>query len=156
MGSGLDLDEDRLWRAEAHNSIVNLEGAYARTWDTADAAGWAALFTGDGIFERVDVPGKPGRRKQGRRELEDFCRDFNVGWGRVHMIHSYEIDVDGESASSRLSFECRRILVGDHPCHGITTGFYDVDYVFEGGRWLIAHRRERQVFYREESYFGVC
>ena len=28
-----------------YSAICNLEGHYAHTWDTADADGWAALFT---------------------------------------------------------------------------------------------------------------
>jgi uncharacterized protein (TIGR02246 family) len=147
--------ERRVADLEATMAIIALEGRYARTWDSSDALGWADLFTPDGVFERVDVEGKPGHRKAGRAELAQFCREAQAGFGRLHMMHSYDIAVTDGTAAARLSFECRRITLGDHPRHGLITGFYDVDYRRTQTGWRISSRRERQVFYREESYFGV-
>jgi uncharacterized protein (TIGR02246 family) len=67
--------EKRVADLEATMAIIALEGRYARTWDTSDALGWADVFTPDGVFERVDVVGKPGHRKAGRPELAQFCRE---------------------------------------------------------------------------------
>ena len=147
--------EKRVADLEATMAIIALEGRYARTWDTSDALGWADLFTPDGVFERVDVEGKPGHRKAGRAELAQFCREAQAGFGRLHMMHSYDIAVTDDTAAARISFECRRITLGDYPRHGLITGFYDVDYRRTQAGWRISGRRERQVFYREESYFGV-
>ena len=38
-----------------HLSILNLEGEYARRWDTQDAEGWAALFSDRGVFRTIGV-----------------------------------------------------------------------------------------------------
>ncbi|MBO0730862.1 MAG: nuclear transport factor 2 family protein, partial [Acidimicrobiaceae bacterium] len=43
--------EARLRAVEDRVAIENLEGRYARTWDTGDATGWAAVFTEDGEWE---------------------------------------------------------------------------------------------------------
>ena len=155
MSTNLEKLERRVDGLEATMQIMGLEARYARTWDTGDAEGWAATFTDDGVFERVDVEGKPGHRKNGRVQLIAFCREAQAGFGRLHMLHSYDIDVTDDSARSRLSFECRRITVGNHPRHGLITGFYDVEYRRTEAGWRISCRRERQVFCREESYFGV-
>jgi uncharacterized protein (TIGR02246 family) len=151
----LERLEQRVADLEATMAIIALEGRYARTWDTSDALGWADVFTPDGVFERVDVAGKPGHRKAGRAELARFCREAQAGFGRLHMMHSYDIAVTGDTAAARISFECRRITLGAYPRHGLITGFYDVEYSRTQAGWRISSRRERQVFYREESYFGV-
>jgi uncharacterized protein (TIGR02246 family) len=147
--------ERRIADLEANVAIMALEARYARTWDTSDAAAWADVFTDDGIFERVDVEGKPGHLRVGRAELTEFCREAQAGFGRLHMMHTYDIEVHGPAATARISFECRRITLGDYPRHGLISGFYDVDYRSTDHGWRIAHRRERQVFFREESYFGL-
>jgi hypothetical protein len=147
--------EKRVADLEATMAIIALEGRYARTWDTSDAPGWAGVFTQDGVFERVDVEGRPGHRKAGQAELAQFCREAQAGFGRLHMMHSYDIAVSGGTATGRISFECRRITLGDYPRHGLITGFYDVEYRRTPDGWRISRRRERQVFYREESYLGV-
>ena len=68
---------DELATLEAHLALLNLEGEYARTWDTGDAAGWAALFTDDGVFEMVGVGDLPGLRVEGSEQLAGFCRQIH-------------------------------------------------------------------------------
>lgn len=147
--------ERRVSDLEARADIMGLESRYARTWDTSDAEGWADLFTDDGTFERVDAQGKPGHCKRGRAQLVEFCRETQAGFGRLHMMHTYDIAVADDTATAHISFECRRVVLGAYPRHGLITGFYSVDYRRTDAGWRISARRARQVFYREESYFGV-
>ncbi|GAA1871723.1 hypothetical protein GCM10009836_60740 [Pseudonocardia ailaonensis] len=147
----------RVARLEAVADITRLEARYALAWDSTDAVGWADLFTPDGIFERVDVPGKDGHRKVGRDELEAFCRRHQEGFGRFHLMHGYDIDVaeDGATATARVTFECRIVRVGDHPQFSSATGFYDSAYAVEAGRWRIRHRKETLVLFGESTFFGI-
>ncbi len=48
VSSGDAALQARLLRLEDRMELFDLEGRYARTWDSGDAAGWAALFTDDG------------------------------------------------------------------------------------------------------------
>jgi hypothetical protein len=147
--------EDRIDHLEAHLAIMKLEARYAETWDTVDAAGWALVFAEDGIFERVDVPGKPGHRQVGREVLETFCRTVQSDLALFHMLHTYDIDVDGDRATSRITFDCRTIGLGKRPRPGLITGYYNTDYVKTATGWLMQHRRERQVFLSEQSFYGI-
>ena len=146
----------RLERMEAREDLMGLESRYCQYWDESRAAEWASLFTDDGLFERVDLPGRPGHVQQGRDQLEGFCRRLQAGYGRFHMLHTVDIQVhDAVSATSRITFECMTTATGDYPRPGLVTGFYDTRYVRQGSTWLIAAKRERQVFLSESAFYGV-
>jgi hypothetical protein len=153
----LESLSQRVTQLEATLDIMKLEGRYAKTWDVVDAKGWASLFTADGIFERVDVPGKPGHRQVGRSELESFCRTVQKDFALFHMLHTYDIDVapDLATATSRITFDCRTMALGRLPRPGLITGYYETDYLKSPEGWLIEHRRERQVFLSEQNFYGI-
>ena len=63
--------EHRLRAVEDRLALLELEGAYARAFDSRDGDAWAALFTDDGIYQaRERTPGEPGA-PQGRAQLAD-------------------------------------------------------------------------------------
>ena len=72
---------------EGHLSILKLDGEYARSWDTGDAAAWAALFTEDGAYETGFGSG-PTSGAQGRKGLEEFCRSTVAANHGIHLPHS--------------------------------------------------------------------
>ncbi len=146
----------RVERLEARNQIMRMESRYCQYWDESNGLGWASLFTERGYFERVDLPGRPGHVQRGRHDLRDFCQRLQAGYGRIHMLHTVDIEVhDEDSASSRITFECMVTSTGRFPKSGLVTGYYNTEYSRVNGSWLIAARRERQVFFSESAYYGV-
>jgi uncharacterized protein (TIGR02246 family) len=154
VNTGSGSLEERLWRVESILEIQRLEARYSQTWDASDDEAWAALFTLDGVFHCVDLVGRPGFRHEGRAALAAFCRELQTGMQRLHLITTYDIEVDADRARGRTTFECHRTAVGDHPFVGLVTGWYQTDYVCTEEGWRIAHRTEHLVFNREERYFA--
>ncbi len=128
----------RLAAVEDRLEIVELEGAYARTFDRRDGDAWAALFTEDGIYQaRGASPGR-GNHVAGRAALAAFCS--NAPFDGLHLLHLPQITIDGDDATSRIHLE----FVGAFHAPGNPTvrmmGYYDVRYRRVEGRWRIAHR----------------
>lgn len=146
--------EERLARVESALEIQRLEARYSHTWDASDHDAWAALFTENGVFHCVDLIGRPGFRHEGRAQLAAFCREFQTGMERLHLITTYDIEVEGEAAHGRTNFECHRVETGDHPFVGLMTGYYETDYRRTVEGWRIRSRTEHVVFSREERYFA--
>ena len=70
VGSEADLSSRDV---AAHLAILNLEGEYARTWDTVDPEGWAGLFTREGVFEMLPVGNLPAGFYRGARRSRSFA-----------------------------------------------------------------------------------
>ena len=83
-----------------------------------------------------------------------FCKDFQTGMERLHLITTYNIDVDGDVAHGQTTFECHRVALGISPFIGLVTGFYNTDYVHTDSGWKIKKRTERLLFAREERYYA--
>jgi uncharacterized protein (TIGR02246 family) len=143
--------------AAAVAEICNLEAEYARAWDAADAAGWAAVFTEDGVFEVGSVGGRPGERFQGRPALQAVCARHNEKYEGLHLMHVPHVVVHGDDATGRLHFEwSASTRPGITPSvRRRTIGYYEVTYRFEAAQWLMAHRLEKQVSETTTRYFGV-
>lgn len=144
-GGSSDILKDRM-------EILNLEGAYAHTWDTVNAAGWADLFTADGVFFSVGVsPELAEYQFQGRDQLAGFCRTVNIDWEwrGMHLIHAPHLEVHGDRAEGWINFEFRSSHKGDI---GHTAGVYQVFYVRTSDGWRIQKRIERIV---EHTVGGV-
>ena len=148
-GTGADEVTDRL-------AILQLEAEYARTWDSQDAAGWAACFTDDGAFEMGSVPGGlPAMRFGGRAELTEFCR---VGSGRYEGIHllsapSLTFDEGGATAWGWVHFS---YYDRDRKTDAVrqVVGVYAVTYARDAdGTWRMALRREQAVM-SEHGFHG--
>jgi ketosteroid isomerase-like protein len=139
--------EKHLEALDSRLEILDLEGRYSRTWDTADAAGWAGLFTDDGAFEVAAVGREPRQRFEGREALEKMCRDFTAVISGLHLLHLPEITVDGERASSRIHFEFRSIRrdAPDLTQQTSVSGYYATTYRRTEAGWRIALREEKAV-----------
>ena len=138
--------------AKARMEILGLEGAYAHTWDTVNAQGWADLFTDDGVFFSVGVsPELAEYQFQGRDQLAGFCRMVNIDWQwrGMHLIHAPHLEIRGNQAEGWINFEFLSSHSGDI---GHTAGVYHVFYVRTSDGWRIAKRIERIV---EHTVGGV-
>jgi uncharacterized protein (TIGR02246 family) len=126
--------------------ILQIEGEYARTWDTVDADGWAALFTPDGVFEMVAIGDRPASRFEGRAALAQFCRDINASYEGLHLIHNPSLRIEGDLAFGWIHFEFRYLRTVDGTTtHGDTMGVYEVEYVRTDDGWKIRERVETAV-----------
>jgi hypothetical protein len=139
-----------------YSAICNLEGHYAHTWDTADADGWAALFSADGAFEMVGISGRPSRRFEGTAALAQFCRDIHKTVKGLHLMHTPAVDVRGDEAEGWVHFEFR----SHDPRAGrddlsSTMGVYHVRYVRTADGWRMHERIESAVSRNTASYFGI-
>ncbi len=148
--------EARLRAAEDRLAIIELEGAYARTYDDHDGDAWAALFTPDGIYQSRVLPDGGGRGPvsfvQGTEELRRFCTD--APFAGLHMLHLPQITLDGDRATARVHLEFHGAYDGDGGPLTKLVGYYDVAYERHGDRWLIT-RRVTTSFAREtRATFG--
>jgi hypothetical protein len=139
--------EDRVARLEAMLELMTLEAEYARSWDTADAEGWAAVFTDDGVFELVGSRGRPTQTYEGRAALRRFCEVVNGEWTGLHLMHVPQLVVEGDGASGRVHFEWTSVARSDgtHTVQGRTYGYYDVSYRRTPEGWRMARRVEHGV-----------
>lgn len=124
--------EDRL-------AIFELEGIYARAFDSRDGAAWAALFSEDGIYQaRGATPHGGGSFAKGRAQLAEFCRTAN--YDGLHFLHLPQITFDGDRATSRVHLDFAGVFHGSDAPMIRMIGYYDVSYVRVDGRWLIERR----------------
>ena len=108
-----------------HLAILNLEGEYARTWHTGDAAGWAALFTENGSYEHLPAGDLPGGKAEGRPQLEEFCRGMREAGNEVlHLLHLPSLTIEGDHARSWIPFEVSGVMQAPALSH--MTGVYHV------------------------------
>lgn len=132
------MDEARLQAIEDRLALLELEGAYARTFDSRDGDAWAALFTEDGVYQaRGLTPGDRGAPK-GRTALADWCT--NAPYDGLHLMHVPQLNIDGDDASARVHLEFRGTFHREGNPTVSMSGYYDVRYRRVDGRWLIAHR----------------
>lgn len=140
--------EARLRAVEDRVAIENLEGRYARTWDTGDAAGWAAVFTEDGEWEAKAAGTQAAANLvRGRDELEAFCRQCAGFVTGLHFLHINEVEVDGDRARGLVYFEFRGLIKTpgevSETLHQLVSGYYDVTYVRTEEGWRMRRRLEQ-------------
>jgi hypothetical protein len=131
LAAKLTVLEDRL-------AIMELEGQYARTFDSRNGDAWAALFTPDGVYRARDATPEQGQYIAGRAALADFCT--NATFEGIHQLHLPSISPNGDRATSRVHLEFLGWWQGDGTPVLRMVGYYDVEYARDGDRWLIAHR----------------
>lgn len=149
--------ERRVVDLEATLEIMRLEAEYARTWDLAQGARWADVFTEDGAFEVESRGERPGHRVVGREALKRHCEEFNATVTGVHFMHLPRVTVQGDSARGELYFEFQRLPRehGTEVQEGRSMGSYDVHYVRTPAGWRMKERRERPIRRVLQYVYGV-
>ena len=131
--------EIRLRSLEDRLAIMELEGAYARCFDSRDGDGWAALFTEGGVYQaRGATAAGGGSFVRGRPQLSKFCQDAN--YDGLHFLHLPQITFLGDRATSRVHLDFAGVFHGADAPMIRMIGYYDVAYVREKGHWLIERR----------------
>lgn len=137
----------RLSAAEDRLAIYDLEGEYARSWDCGDAAGWAAIFAPDGVFEMVGVGNQLARTIRGTDHLEAFCDEVGDFYRGLHFMHLPRLQLDGDRARAQVHFQWVGVFrPGDvYSGERHAKGYYNVTYQRMDGQWRIVHRLETVV-----------
>jgi len=127
-------------------AILQLEADYGRTWDTRDAAGWAALFTDDGAFELGGFEGEPSYRFAGRERLTRFCEKVSARQIGIHLLSgpSLAFEPDGVTARGWVHFQYHDAQVETGVRRSVL-GVYAVTYVRTAAGWRMRLRREQPV-----------
>lgn len=131
----------RVGRIEDRVAILNLEGLYARLYDSRDAPAWALLFTQDGIYQGRRLSNMPEQNfVQGRDALARFCASEPASG--IHSMHVPELVIHDSDATGRIHFQFSGSYTDVDSRHHSrsVTGYYDVRYVRSGSEWLIARR----------------
>jgi hypothetical protein len=141
---------------EARLAILDLEARYARTWDTADAEGWASVFTADGAFVLSGSGTQDTRRYEGTEALRDFCREANSWIRGLHFLHPPELAFDGDTARGRVHFQFQGVARRDPEATNVrvVAGYYDVTYVRTAVGWRMHERIEHGIFTDSSSVFA--
>ncbi|NLT31065.1 MAG: nuclear transport factor 2 family protein [Propionibacterium sp.] len=135
-----DPNEARLRDIEDRLELLNLEGAYSRTFDAKDGDAWSALFTPDGIYQSRTAPGEtPKNFVRGTEELRAFCS--NAEFTGIHMMHAPEFTIDGDTATARVHLEFNGWYENAPGSTRLRmVGHYDVAYERMDGAWRIKRR----------------
>ena len=133
----------RLTEVEDRLALIELEGAYARAFDSRDGDAWAALFTPDGIYQARGATPEAGNFVEGHDELARFCT--NAPFDGIHLLHLPQLTISGDTATSRVHLQ----FIGEF--HSGTRGmrmigYYDVRYRRTDAGWRIAHRVTSTMF----------
>lgn len=131
----------RVGQIEDRTALLNLEGLYARLYDSREAQAWASLFTEDGIYQGRRLANMPEQNfVRGRDALAQFCESEPASG--IHSMHVPELVVRDTDAIGRIHFNFTGSYTdGDSRHHSRSvTGYYDVRYVRSDSAWLIARR----------------
>lgn len=125
-----------LTRAADRVMIQDLLARYAWEADHGDAAAWARLFVADGVFEIPSIK----VWVEGHEELTGFMADLQRTIPNVHhVMTNFVIDLDGDRATGRC--ELNEFMARPEAIYSNLQGWYEDEYVFDGDRWLIRHRK---------------
>lgn len=128
-------------------ALLDLEARYAKTWDLGDDAGWAALFTPDGMFEMTPAQ-PPMDRFVGPEALAGFCRAITAIYRGVHVMGAPALTISGDEATGYVAFHWIGISApGRAPDeHRQTSGYYHVHYRRGAdGQWRMTRRSEHGI-----------
>jgi len=123
-------------------ALLEIEGDYARLFDTRNGAGWANLFAEDGVYQGAPIPGIAFATPPivGRANLAEAC-DKMPG-SSIHMLNAPQISLAGDTATGRIHFVFENIHVDEHRnSHQMRiVAYYHVEYVRTADGWKIRNR----------------
>jgi uncharacterized protein (TIGR02246 family) len=119
---------------EDHEEIRQLMARYCQLLDTQDAAGWASLFSEDGVLDLG------GTRTQGTEALQAYVHGLRAAHQNSpirHLVTNVVINVDGDDATSQSYVV---LLNPGAPTPIGMTGTYDDRLRRIDGRWRLVQR----------------
>ncbi len=127
--------EDRL-------AILDIEGEYALRCDAADGAGWAALFTADGVYQWPTIPGMPEAAPplRGSAALAAACSAMPGTC--MHRVSTPKVTISGDEATTRAHLVFEWAHVDEH---GVShkrelVPINHTEYLRTADGWKIRHR----------------
>lgn len=127
--------------------IEELMWRYARTLDTADADGYAAVYTEDGYFDAGAM------RIEGREALHKFVADLKASraqrqaagqppGGTLHMTANHRVEFTGPDSATVHSYWVTMFPAAgaENPARVGAVGRAEDQLVRVDGRWLIKAR----------------
>lgn len=143
----MESDSDHTVSADASQTadrlaILEIEGAYAQLCDSGEGDAWADLFTPDGVYQRIELPGMPDTTApvRGRAALAQVVNNF--GHPYIHRLHTPQITLLGDRATVRTHFEFETSRIDEFGNFHETsmTGFYHTDLEKGEEGWKIRNR----------------
>ena len=123
-------------------AILELEGDYARRFDTRDGPGWANLFTEGGVYQGAPIPGMPDATPPivGRANLAQACE--KMPGSSIHMLNAPQISFNGDRATGRVHFVFENTRVDEYSnSHQMRiVAYYHVEYERTEDGWRIRNR----------------
>lgn len=116
-------------------AIQQLYARYNHAIDSGNAAGWAACFTPDGVFDS----GAAGNFK-GTEALTAFATGFAQRLKARHWTNNLVVDGDGSGAKGSCYLMLLRLGDKEHPTSILTTGIYRDALVRGTDGWKFAAR----------------
>lgn len=117
-------------------TIQDLLARYAWEADHGTPENWARVFRADGVFEIPSVK----VWVEGHEQLTAFMADLQATLPNVHhVMTNFETNIDGDHATGRC--ELNEFMAREEAVYANLQGWYEDRFVFENGRWLIAHRK---------------
>lgn len=115
-------------------AIQQLYARYNHAIDSGDGPGWAACFTGDGVF----TSGMSGT-VTGAEALSAFATGFAARLKARHWINNLVIEADGAGARGKCYLILLRLKEGE-PATMMATATYNDTLVKDDGNWTFASR----------------
>ncbi len=120
---------------EDHEEIRQLIARYCHLVDSHQAAGWAALFTEEGVLDAG------GTKVEGIQALESFAESLRGVYETHpmrHVVTNVVIDINGDDARSQSYIQ----VLNPGPSTSIgMTGIYDDILRRVDGEWRFVQRR---------------
>ncbi|MAI79059.1 MAG: hypothetical protein CL917_08965 [Deltaproteobacteria bacterium] len=140
--SRVEADE-RLQRLIDAEEIRNLARRYAHCVWQSDSEGAASLFAEEGVMDTGDRPALEGREAIRETYSQTFAEsDFKP------FIHNHVLELHGDVATGTCYLDLKAYVDG---CLWVGWGYYDDDYVRDGGVWYFKRRRLNMVHYGESA-----
>ena len=120
--------------------ISDLLVRFASALDTRDFAGYAALYTHDGILELPDPKASCHFTLRQPELAEAVPKSLGRYSATHHLSCNHQIDIDGDRAKSRSYLQAVHVGIGPRD-HWSAGGWYDCEYRREPDGWRFTRVR---------------
>jgi len=132
----------RIIALEDIEAIRKLKAKYCRCNDMKQWDEIGDCFAEDAILEPA-----PDIRVEGREEIVKFLEENLDSTIVVHQVHQAEIEITGESTAKAIWGEYAEVTYSEVQS-SVAYGFYNEEYIKEGGCWRIKYERIDRIYQR--------